>query len=300
MGSKRAFRYGAEAAALRGVSWLFCRLPHRGALHLGDFLGRLVGRIAPLRGRVVDGNLAAAFPGWPADRRRAVRRGLYRHLGRLLAEFLRFPALSTADILRHSRIEGEERLRDAWREGKGVMLLSAHLGNWEWLAAASVARALPLSLLVAPQRNPQVQAVIGSCRGAQGVEVLVTKRGPADLRELIRALRAGQLVGTLADQDAGRDGFFVDFLGRPASCALGPFRIARRAGAPVIFVFSVREGFNHRIVVDEPLRSDPSRDEEEEIRAWARLYHERLAAWIARHPEQWFWVHRRWKSRPAE
>lgn len=178
MDSNRRFRHEAEAAALRGLSWFLGRLPHAAAVHAGDFLGRVAAVVAPIRGRVVDENLAAAFPDWSPAHRRQVRTRLYRHLGRLAAEFLRFPALSTAEILRHSRIEGEEHLRQAWSEGRGVVLLSAHIGNWEWLTAAAVARGLPLSLLVAPQKNPPVQRVINGCRAAHGVSVRLTRRGP--------------------------------------------------------------------------------------------------------------------------
>jgi KDO2-lipid IV(A) lauroyltransferase len=287
-----------EAAGLRAVSAGFCLLPHAAAVHVGDFLGRVVARVAPLRGRVADENLAAAFPDWTPAERSARLGAMYRHLGRMLAEFLRAPVLSPARIDAWTIVEGEEHLARAREAGNGALVLSGHLGNWEWLAAAAAARGYPLDLLVAPQRNERVQAFITRCRAGLGVGVFLSKRERHELRELLKRLATGRVLGTLVDQDAGPGGAFVPFFGRPASAATGPFRMALRANATVLPVFTWREGLSHRMVVEPPLVRSPDLDDDAQARAWAAEFHARLEARIRAHPEQWFWVHRRWRSRP--
>lgn len=278
------------------LSGWFSSLPHGLAVHSGDFLGRLANRVVPLRRKVADENLAAAFPHLTAPERRQLLRRLYRHLGRSLAEFCRYPVLNPKALARRIRLEGEEHLSEALEKGRGVLLLTAHLGNWEYLGAGLAARGFPMTFLVGPHSNRLAQELFNRYRGLNNVQVLVTEG--SDLRAAFKALKAGRVVATVADQDAGPGGYFIDFFGRPASAALGPFRIARRTGSPVVFAFDVRHGMDHVISIDPPLHADPEADALEESMAWARLYHARLEEVVARHPEQWFWVHRRWRSRP--
>jgi KDO2-lipid IV(A) lauroyltransferase len=296
--ARSPFRHRLEAAGLRFLSWCFCRLPHRAAVHAGDALGRFVAVAVPLRRRVADANLARAFPDLDAAARRAILGRFYRHLGRMLAEFLRSPALDAARIDAWTIVAGEEHLARAVSAGRGVVIVSGHLGNWEWLAAAAAARGYALDLIVAPQKNAGVQAFIERCRAGLGVGVLYARRGRGDLLEAARRLRRGHLLGTLVDQDAGRRGVFIDFLGSPASAATGPFRMALAAGAPVVPVFTWREGLRHHMVAEPALSRDPALDDEAQARRWAADFHARLAARIREHPEQWFWVHHRWRTRP--
>jgi len=292
------FRHRLEAVVLRMLSAFFCLLPHRMAVRTGAGLGWLVSRVVPIRRKVADENLRRAFPDKSEAERRAILDRFYRHLGRMLAEFLRSPALDARRIVAWTNAEGEEHLKKAAAEGRGVVMLSGHLGNWEWLAASAAARGYALDLIVAPQKNLAVQDFFTRCRAGLGVGVLYSKRGRGQMLEAGRRLRKGHLLGTLVDQDAGRRGWFVDFLGAPASAAVGPFRMALAARAPVVCVFTWRDGFRHHVVAEAALVRDPSLDDEAQARAWAAEYHRRLEARIRAHPEQWFWVHRRWRSRP--
>lgn len=285
-----------EYLGLRGLSALFSALPEAAAIHAGDLLGRFTHDVVPIRRGVAEGNLTAAFPGWSAGKRRQVLRRMYRHFGRNLAEFARFPVLTRAGLDRRVRLEGEHHLKAALAPGKGVVLLSAHLGNWEILGATLAAHGYPVTLLVGPQRNKLVQEMFTRFRGRHQVEVLVRGR---DLRSIFRALAAGRIVATIGDQDAGPGGYFVDFFHRKASTALGPYRIARRAGVPLLIGYGIREGMNHVALAEPPLWPDPAQDPDEEAEAWSRHYHAVLEALIRRRPEQWFWVHRRWRTRPA-
>lgn len=283
-----------EYAGLRSFSALFSLLPESAALLAGDLLGRFAHDVVAIRRAVAEENLRAAFPDWtPAERRDTLRR-MYRHFGRNLAEFARFPVMTRAGLDRCVRLEGEHHLKAALAPGRGVLLLSAHLGNWEILGATLAAHGYPVTLLVGPQRNRLVQDLFTAFRRRHQVEVLV--RGH-DLRGIFRALAAGRVVATVGDQDAGPGGYFVEFLNRPASTALGPYRIARRAGAPLLIGYGLREGRIHVAQAEPPLWPDPARDPGEEAEAWSRQYHAVLETLIRRRPEQWFWVHRRWRSR---
>jgi KDO2-lipid IV(A) lauroyltransferase len=293
------FRHRLEALGLSALSALFCLLPHRVAVRTGSGLGWLVSRVAPIRRRVADENLRYAFPDKSDAERRAILDRFYRHLGSMLAEFLRSPALDAARIVSWTEADGEEHLKSAAALGRGVLIVSGHFGNWEWLAASAASRGYVVDVIVAPQKNRGVQDFITRCRAGLGVGVLYSKQGRAQLLEAGRRLRQGHLLGTLIDQDAGRRGWFVDFLGAPASAATGSFRIALAAGAPVVCVFTWRDGLRHHVVAEPPLVRDPSLDDETQARRWAEEFHRRLEARIRAHPEQWFWVHRRWRSRPA-
>ena len=290
------FSHTLQYGGLAALSGLLCALPASAALGLGRGLGDFARGALRLRRAVAEENVAAAFPELDAGARRRIVAGMYRHYGEELAQFARFPVLEPADIVRRMAVEGEHHLKEAVAAGRGVLILSGHIGSWEIMAARLAAVGYPLTLLVGPQRNRRVQEMFTRFRARHGVQVLV--RG-TDLRQIFKALKAGRVVATLGDQDAGRNGWFVDFLGRPASTALGPYRIAGRAGAPLVMGFCVRSGADWLGFAEPPLWPDPAQDEEIQARAWSAHYHARLAAFIRAYPEQWFWVHRRWKSRPA-
>lgn len=289
----RAHRF--QYLGLSLLSGCFSVLPHRLAVHAGDALGRLAGRVLPLRRRVADENLRQALPGLSGDDRRRILEGLYRHMGRSLAEFCRYPVMDPRWLSKWVGVDGEAHLREALETGCGVFMVTAHYGNWELLGPGLAARGFPMTLMVGPQHNKLAEEMFNRYRGFNGVEVLVTT---TDLRGVFRALRAGRVVASAVDQDAGPNGFFLDFMGRPASAALGAYRIARRVGSPVVMALTERRGMSHRIAIDPPLRANPAVDPAPEAEAWARHFHSRLEEAIRRHPEQWFWVHRRWHTRP--
>ena len=286
-----------EYLGLSLLSGIFSVMPYELALHAGDALGRLAHAAVRIRRREATENIERSFPDLSSGDRKALVRRLYRHLGRTLAEFCRYPVLSPRVLANRVSVSGSEHLTEALAHGRGTLLLTAHLGNWELLGAGLAARGFPMTFLVGPQKNKMVQDLFNRYRSLNGVEVLVTRGG--DLRGAFRALKAGRVVATVADQDAGREGHFLTFMGRPASAALGPFRIARRTGAPLVLAFDRRIGMRHEVTVEPPLYSDPSLDREEEAILWAEHYHRALEKRIHEAAEQWFWVHRRWRTRPA-
>lgn len=243
----------------------------------------------------MDRNLVRAFPERPAGWRRRVAAGCYRHLGREGAAVLRMAALDRRAVLRRTRVEGLEPVRRAVEEGRGAVIVTGHLGNWEIGGAAVAARGVPLTVVALRQGNPLFDRDLVRVRERLGMRVVYKKDAPV---HALRVLRSGGAVAVVGDQNPIRGGVAVDFFGRPANTARGPAVLALRSGAPV-FVGSglrSRDGAGYRIRIDEvPVRR--SGDVEGDVRRLVQAYTARLEAEVRRAPEQYFWQHRRWKER---
>ena len=285
------FRDRVEYGLFRGAVALLEVLPIRASLALGRRLGDLAFSVIRLRRRVALENLALV-EGHPG-RRRALARRVYRNLGETFAEFSKLTPERAPSLWARLTTEGEESLFEAARRGRGAVLTSAHFGSWEIFGAAVAARGHPVTYVVADQRNPLVGSFIDRRRRAMGVH---TYPVGASARRALRELREKRFVVLLADQDAGRDGVFLPFLGSLASTETGPALVAQRTGAPVISGFILRRGGGrHHMVFDEPFLVEPGRDAGIEA---VRRYTARIEERVRLHPDHWFWVHRRWKTRP--
>ena len=270
---------------LRALRWQAARAAGE---HLGDGVRRL-----GLRRRVAEENLAVAFPAWSQAERQRVLREHYRELGRVTAEYAHLDRLARAPAGEvFADLSGLERL-EALR-GRGVVLLSGHYSNFELLGAC-VARLNPVDFLVRPLSNPGVEALVSGIRARAGVGCISTAEGT---RGVYAALAAGRWVAILADQDARRRGCFVPFLGRPASTAVGPARVALRTGAPLVMGFAVRRPDGRfDLEVRGPLVA-PDPEAPDAVERLTALHAALLEERVRARPELWFWLHRRWKSRP--
>ncbi len=258
-----------------------------GALHL-----------LPLRRQVLQQNLRTALGDSDAARRRALVRDIIRHtigFGLELAWMARIePAAiaSTVDMDAASR----ERIERARRAGRGVLLACGHLGNWEWLAAWYAQAVGPVGVVYKPMHNPCTDEFITRLRRRFGLEAFSTRE--PNQRALIAYIKRGGVVGILSDQDARRQGRFVPFFGKPASTATGLATLSRRLGAPIVPSFCLRTpGGGLRAVIDEPIWPDPNADRDQEEMRLLRAYHDALERAIRQDPAQYFWWHRRWKTK---
>ena len=286
--------HALEASLVRALGAGAHALPWRASLAAGAALGELAYR-AGIRRRVAEGNLAQAFPERTPGERDTILRAHYRELGRIALEYPRLAELARAprgEAL--AEIRGVEHLERARSAGRGAELLSGHYGNNELLGAA-VGQLHPVDFVVRPLSNPGVEAWIAAQRARAGLGSLSADTGT---RAAYRALRDNRWVAMLADQDARRHGVFVPFLGRPASTALGPARIALATGAPIIMGFGWRGADGrHTLEVDPPLDAGDPRDPRAAERLTA-LHVARLEQRVRERPECWFWLHRRWKTAP--
>lgn len=249
--------------------------------------------VAGFRRKVVRDQIAGAFPGLGEDDREMLARRVFSHLGRMVAEvFGRGPD----DPLPEIEIQpGWEALDRAVAAGQGVIVATAHLGNFEFGGAVLAAR-YPLLDVVKPQRNTGFDDFVNALRARRGIlTVAMDQSGPL----VVRHLRRGGLVSLLLDQDAGGQGVFVDFMGRPASTWPGAARLSIRTGCPVVPMALVRVGAHrHRLVIRPPLWPRGRADDAAQVGEYLQEISRSVEALIREFPEQWFWVHRRWKSVP--
>ena len=273
------------------------RLPAPLALAVGRRLGDLTALALPRRGRIARANVAQAFPELsPAERRRLVRRA-WQHLGMTVVELARLLARPLEATLGELTFDGLEHLHAVMAAHGRGLVLTAHLGNWEYLSAAARLTGYPLSVVVRPLDSPALDALAAGMRRKTGVE-LIDKRGA--LRPVLEALRRGRLVGVLLDQNAARrESVFVPFFGRAASTSRSLALLSLRTGAPVLPIFIAREApGRHRVVIEPPLSAPAVNDPEQAVVELTARCNRAIEAAIRRTPEQWLWSHDRWRTRP--
>jgi KDO2-lipid IV(A) lauroyltransferase len=253
----------------------------------------------PLR-RVGMQNLELAFPERAVTERRRILRASFANLGRMVAELAHLPRLTADDLRTLVQFEDEAW----WAEnvgrprGTGALILSGHFGNWELLVFAHGMRGYPVSMVHRAIANPFVDRWLNALRARAGTR-LVRKRHAAG--GVLRALHGRELLVLPFDQNSTRGlGVFVDFFGVPASTNSGIARLALRTGAPVVPVFIVRDGTRarHRVHVLPIMYAQRSGDLESDVRRATQQFSDVFESMVRRHPEQWLWVHKRWKTRP--
>ncbi|MXV96210.1 MAG: lysophospholipid acyltransferase family protein [Gemmatimonadetes bacterium] len=302
-GLRRAARHRIEYAFLRAVAAVCAVLPEVLADRAGALLGWVVARVGRPRWGVVSEHLRMAFPERDERWRRAVGRRCYAHLGAEAVAMFRLAGVSTWALRERTRVVGIELLEAAAREGRGVVVVSAHLGNWEVGGAAVIARGCPMDIVVARQRNELFDRYLTRSRERLGFGIIPRGEARADV---LRTLREGRAVGIMGDQDARRGGVFADFFGRPASTARGPAILAMRSGAEMIMLFAIREpGWRPRYTVHlEPLapaaKGGRRARRDESVRALTRAFTSRIEERVREYPAQYLWLHRRWKTPPPD
>jgi KDO2-lipid IV(A) lauroyltransferase len=253
-----------------------------------------------VRRRVVLENLRLAFPGATERERLAIARATYRNLGRMAPEFLLAPRLPPAELERLFEYEGWERYEAARARGKGVIACTAHFGNFEMLAAVHTLRGIPITMISRPMGRSRLNDLWRKARTRAGVEDLVVRRGET-LSAARRALAQGRVLGYVIDQNQPlRRAVFPTFFGVPAATAPTPAVLALRSGAAVIFTVAVPlpDG-RHRVVIEGPLEVPRTGDRDRDVLAFMQDLNDRLERQVRLHPDQWYWLHRRWKTRPV-
>ena len=284
--------------AARGLLGLLEALPSAVAIRVAHGIGLACGFVVPKWRAVAECNLRNALPELSRSERKKILRGVYRNLGRVAFALAKVPTWSEGDLRKHVEFVGLEHFREGLSRGRGVMLLTAHLGNWELGALAHGAVEGPVHVMVRPIDNGLLDRLVERLRCAHGNKV-ISKRSSA--RQVLRVLRQNGTVGILADQHAIREeAVFVDFFGIPAASSKGFAQLAIRSGSAVVPAVAWWEATSGRHVVEygppiDVIRTDnPSRD----IEANTQRFQSALEERVRRHPEQWLWIHRRWKTPP--
>lgn len=284
---------------LRSASFIVCLLPYSWVLFLGSCMGKLYYHIAGRQRKRALCQIRECL-GLSVEVAELTIQSVCRKLGQTFLEVLYTPTLTAKTIQDYVTIENRHYLEQAMNSGKGVVLLAAHIGNWEWLGASLALAGFPIVAVVKPQPNDQHTRILNEYRKMVGVEVYT--RGTTELISAARALKLGKFIGLLADQDAGPQGLFVDFFGRMSSTPLGPTIFAKKFKVPVVPVFIVRkpEG-GHKVIVHEPLYYQDTGNADEDIYRFTMNTTKIIEATIRQYPDEWIWFQKRWNtSRPEQ
>lgn len=297
MMKKNSFEDALILSAIKAAQFFSQILPYRVSLRAGTLIGDIAYSLSK-RQAVMIKNLRAVFAAEKSPRELArIARESMRNLGRSGVELLRVPSMDRSFVEKNVNVVGRSKVDEALGKGKGVIFLTAHFGSWELLNIFASLLGYPMVALAREQKHPRSDAYLNSLRRSKGSEVIY-KGMP--VREILRALRKGRIVGILSDQDAGRNGVFVRFFGRHSSYPKGFAAFSLRTGAPILPAFIFREGLNrHRIEVEGPLVIPPDDlSEEDKEKNILSQFAAILESKIRKDPGQWLWAHRRWKSTP--
>jgi len=266
---------------------------------VGMLLGALVYYVHPRLRRVGMRNLELAFPQKSRAERKQILRGVYRSLGRLLAEFCLFPRYTLQNAAQVAVYQGFENFEAAEKRGKGVLFLTGHFGGWEVGSFFHSLQGHPMQIVVRPLDNPLVDAFVTRYRTLHG-NLTIGKQGFA--RHLLAAMRSNATVGILMDTNmTPPQGVFVDFFGIPACTASGIARVALHTGAAVVPAFTIWDPVlrKYRVEFERALDLVRTGDDEADAVTNTALFNKVFERYVRQYPDQWLWVHRRWKTRPA-
>jgi KDO2-lipid IV(A) lauroyltransferase len=290
----------AEYLLLRAIVGVLAALPLVVALRLGELVALLAYLVDVPHRRIGMTNLGIAFPDRPLSARRRILRRSFLNLGRMAAELAHLPKLSDAALRDMVRFEDEAWWEEAitWERSTGVMVLSGHFGNWELLVYAHGRRGHPVHLVHRAIANPLVDRWLDLVRRGAGTHMIRKREGAG---AVLRALRERALLVLPFDQNSTRGlGVFVKFFGLAASTNAGLARIALRADAPIVPVFIVREGWRarHRVHVLPIMQVERTDDMQADVLHNTQRMSDVFEDMVRRYPEQWLWMHKRWKTRP--
>jgi len=291
------FRHRLELLGVRFLAALPALLPLKASVKIGGALGVLAFDVFRVRRRVSLENLSRAF-GDRFDARERIRiaRRSYVNFAKSMVEFASLGRLAKEDYLRLVGTEGLDNIKKPIEAGRGVIAVTGHFGSWELLGGATVARGLPADFLVGEQSNALVNRMMNDLRRSAGIGII--ERGIA-ARGVFESLRRGRIVALLADQDARRAGIFVDFFGTPASTFQGPAQFAVRSSCPIVCCCIVRRpDETHTAVFFPPIYPRPGVERDAEIQRITEEHTKVLEGYVSRYPEQYFWAHKRWKTKP--
>ena len=285
------------AAAWTGLKALGL-LPRPVARFVGANFARVAYAIrTPLR-RAAMQNLKLAFPHWSDAKRRKMVRGMIRQIGWMAGEFSQFPNYTRGNIEQIVVVDGFENFDAARRRGKGVLFLTGHMSAWELAPFAHALYGYPLHFLVRPIANLRVDALINRYRCLSGNKPIEKNRSA---RAILKVLSDGGTLGILSDQNTAlEEGVFVDFFGIPASTTSGLARIALRTNAAVVPGFLSWDSVRHtyRLGFKTAVELVRTGDEEADVRECTARFTHVIEDYVRAHPDQWLWVHKRWKTRP--
>lgn len=293
---KRLIRQAYYGAALL-FSRIVLLLPYRQAVTAGGMLGSLACALVGKARSITEENLRASFPEKSDEEIRTLASGVFKNQGKNLFELFSFPKLDKDDVARIVTIEGRENMEKALARGKGVLIASAHCGNWEMMGAALAGAGFPINVIARRIYIEGLNRMLVSLRESKGERVIL-RSGKAAARDMLRALRHGETIAMLIDQDTSVPGVFVEYFGRPAWTPSGLATLALRTGAPVVLALDARmSDDSHRVILTGPFDPATTGDTDADIRNYTQFITCLIEAHVRALPDQWVWMHERWKTK---
>jgi len=287
-----------EYAAVWAILKVLGALPRGVARGLAAGVASALYNVLPKLRRTAEVNLRLAFPEWDAARRREVIRGMVRNLGWMAAEFARFPRYTKENIGETLVLDGHENFLGGQLRGKGVLYLTGHIGAWELSSFAHALYGYPLHYMARPLDNARVDKLVNDYRSLSGNQPIFKNESA---RVLLKILKETGTVGILADQNTmPEEGVFVDFFGKSACTTTGIARVALHTDAAVVPGYAYWDGDigKYRLRFEPAVELVRTGDTERDIFVNTQKFAKVLEGIIRMHPEQWVWVHARWKTRP--
>ena len=282
----------------RCLAFLFYLIPFRAGVAIGGFLGGLAFYIVGKYRLAAIENLEAAFGHEKSGPDiRAIAKQVFKNLGKNAAELVNFPKINKSNIDKFVRLKNADILDKALEKGNGAIILTGHFGNWEFLGAALRIKGYKGAAIGKRIYFGKYDAYLNSLRRVHDVNVIYRDESP---KKILRVLKDNGVIGMSADQDVDSvNGVFVDFFGKPAYTPTGPVTLARASGAALIPAFVIRDNCHHTIEMKEPIELVDTGDKEKDMIENTRRWSDVVEFYIRRYPEQWVWMHRRWKTKPT-
>ncbi len=279
--------------------WMPSLLPLKASVRLSAILGVIAFDLVRIRRKVTLDNLRNAFgEEYSLKERIRIGRRSYINFAKSMVEFASLKRPDREKLVRLVRFTGRHHVDEVLERGKGVVIVTGHFGSWEFLGAAAVAHGFDVDFLVGEQANKGVDRLMNDLRRGAGIGII--PRGVA-ARGIFRSLKEKKLVALLSDQDARKHGIFVDFFGIPASTYPGAAQFACRTGCPIVFCYIVRKSDElHETFFMPPFEVDQDAGIDEEVMRLTAAHAKALEDCVRKHPEQYFWAHKRWKTRPPD
>ena len=271
-------------------------LPRSVSLVLGGWLGILGFWFASQQKRLACEHIRLCLDIADESRVKTIAKKCFENLGKTVVEFMRFPRMNPEQIQKFVSFEGIQHVEDALAKGKGAIILTGHFGNWELLAASISATVAPLSPIVRKLRSPRLNVLVSRYREKAGYTTIDRDTG---VRQALRCLKRNELLGIVADVDTTVNGVFVDFFGKPAYTPYSPVAFALKTGAAILPAFIVRQpDGTHRAIIEPSLALERCDVKEKELVINTQKFTKIIESYIRKYPEQWIWMHKRWKTRP--
>ena len=292
----RKLRYFLEYLPILLFDCFFQLWSRSAAFKMGEGIGILFSFAMPSRKRLVIKNLTESFPEKSPQEIQQIAKKFWKHLGRVAVEFIRLSDINEKNWEQYYLWEGKEIVDRLKPLGRGVILVSFHFSNWEYLGAG-VQFAWPDNLAIArPMKNPYVERWVQAKRSSGERKIIHHKNA---VRAGLRTLKDNKSLGVFVDQNLYTGGVFVNFFGRPAASTTLPALLRSRTEAPIVMIYIVREGTKFKIILEPPLELPPIEEGTDWLRQHTQIITDQIERIIRTQPETWFWIHNRWKRKPG-